>query len=70
MILDISDKAKECPICHSKDVYIQMPEEDDCMAYTLYIKCADCGLTGYKNFLRSVLTDDSVNRVIQYWNNR
>ena len=34
------------------------------------IFCADCGLKGYKNFIKDVSIDEGTQRVLDYWNDR
>lgn len=68
MIKDVSDRAKHCPLCGGKDVYIEVGEIDT--IYTMYIICPNCGLKGFKNFFKSVSIDEGETRLIEYWNTR
>ena len=45
----------ECPVCHG--------ELKICA-----LKCADCGLTGYKNFIKDA--KNPIEKTIEYWNTR
>jgi len=68
MTRDLTGKVKPCPMCGSKRIYLPYPELD--FIYTVHIRCADCGLNGYKNVTREVDVDDAIERVIKYWNTR
>lgn len=46
MTRDISSKAKPCPMCGSKRIYMDEPNYD--LMFSVKIQCADCGLSGYK----------------------
>lgn len=68
MIEFIKNRAKRCPLCGSKEIYIERSTFG--RTFTIYIACADCGLRGYKTFLDTVSIDDGIQRTIEYWNNR
>ena len=68
MTMDLTGKVKPCPMCGSERIYIPYPEID--VFYSVYIRCADCGLTGYKSALKSVDVQDAMERAINYWNTR
>ena len=68
MIKDLTGIAKPCPMCGSRRIYMPLPTVD--VVYSVKIKCADCGLNGYKNVLMSVDVDDEMERTIKYWNTR
>ena len=66
---DVSDKAKPCPMCGGKDIYIEIG--DLYPLYTMYIKCTKCGLKGWKNFLLpNTSTEEGEEKLIKYWNTR
>lgn len=71
MYINVSDKAKPCPICGSSQILIELPYEIDSI-YSLKISCADCGLRGFKNFLRRNTPpfNDGQQKLLDYWNNR
>lgn len=50
MTRDISSIAKPCPMCGSKRIYMDESNYDS--LFSVRIQCADCGLSGYKNFSR------------------
>lgn len=66
MRIDLTGKAKSCPMCGSKRIYMDEPNFDKLFSVTIY--CADCGLMGYKNFFRGA--KDPIERTIEYWNTR
>ena len=68
MTRDLTGKAKPCPICGSKRIYMPYPKMD--IMYSVKIQCADCGLNGYRNFTEKVNMEEAMNRTIEYWNTR
>ena len=68
MLRDLSEKAKPCPLCGGKRIYSDSPKID--FIYTINIFCADCGLKGFKNFIKDVSIDEGTQRVLDYWNDR
>ena len=50
MVRDLTGKAKSCPMCGSKRIYMDEPKYD--VLFSVRIQCADCGLSGYKNFTK------------------
>ena len=64
----VAEGAKPCPLCGSKRICIEKSSAD--RAYTLYIKCYDCGLTGYKNFLAKTPDKTAEKMLLDYWNTR
>lgn len=66
MTRDISSKAKPCPMCGSKRIYMDEPTYETMFSVKIY--CADCGLSGFKNFLRTA--KNPIDRTIDYWNTR
>lgn len=66
MMKDLTGKAKPCPMCGSKRIYMEEPTYDG--IFSVKIMCADCGLMGYKNFMRGAKAPEE--RTIEYWNNR
>lgn len=67
MTKDITGRAKQCPMCGSKRIYLTESNFDDSISM-IKIHCADCGLNGYKNFTKDA--KDTEERTIQYWNKR
>lgn len=63
---DISSKAKPCPMCGSKRIYMDEPNYD--LMFSVKIQCADCGLNGYKNFTNKA--KNPIEKTIDYWNTR
>ena len=63
---DLTGKVKGCPLCGSIRIYLEEINSD--YIDSIKIKCADCGLVGYKNFTKSV--ENPVARTIEYWNTR
>ena len=63
-----AERAKPCPLCGSNRIVIEESGID--MAYTLYIKCYDCGLTGYKNFFAETPVKTAEEMLLNYWNKR
>ena len=68
MTIDLSGKAKPCPMCGSTRIYSDCPEVN--FIYSVSIFCADCGLKGFKNFTKYVDTEEADRRVLEYWNMR
>ena len=66
MTRDLTGKAKSCPMCGSKRIYLKEPNYD--YMFSVEIKCADCGLTGYKNFTKE--EKNPIEKTIEYWNTR
>ena len=66
MTRDLTGKAKSCPMCGSKRIYLKEPKYD--YLFSVEIKCADCGLTGYKNFTKDA--QNPIEKTIEYWNTR
>lgn len=66
MTRDLTGKAKSCPMCGSKRIYLKEPNYD--YMFSVEIKCADCGLTGYKNFTKDA--KNPIEKTIEYWNTR
>lgn len=62
----ISSKAKPCPMCGSKRIYMDEPTYDSIFSVRIY--CADCGLSKFNNFLRTA--KNPVDKTIDYWNTR
>lgn len=60
------ERLKECPLCGGK-CYIE-EEMISGVLMVIKIRCKDCGLAGYKNFLPK--TKNAVEKTIEYWNNR
>lgn len=65
---NVSDRAKPCPLCGGKDIYIKVGDLNP--IYAMYIACSNCGLKGFKNFLKRVPTYEGEARLIDYWNTR
>ena len=68
MTRDLSNKAKPCPLCGGTRIYSDVPTVD--YIYSISIQCADCGLKGFKNFIKDVSIDEGTQRVLDYWNTR
>lgn len=66
MIKDISSKAKPCPMCGSKRIYVDKLTYNAMFSVKIY--CADCGLSGYKNFTNKA--KNPIEKTIDYWNTR
>ena len=66
MTRNLTGKAKSCPMCGSKRIYLKEPNYD--YIFSVEIKCADCGLTGYKNFTKDA--KNPIEKAIEYWNTR
>ena len=66
MTRNVSDQAKPCPMCGSKRIYVDEPEYN--VLFSVHIKCADCGLSGFKNF--TYKAKNPIQRTIDYWNTR
>ena len=66
MTRDLTGKAKSCPMCGSKRIYMDEPKYD--VLFSVRIQCADCGLSGYKNFSKSA--KNPIEKTIEYWNTR
>ena len=66
MTRDLTGKAKSCPMCGSKRIYMDEPKYD--LLFSVRIQCADCGLSGYKNFLKDA--KNPIEKTIEYWNTR
>lgn len=66
MIIDLTGRAEPCPICGSKRIYIEDPVHD--IIFSIKIRCADCGLTGFKTFTQN--EKDPVEKTVKYWNTR
>ena len=66
MIRDLTGIAKSCPMCGSDRIYMEEPKYD--VIFSVTIQCADCGLTGFKNFYKGA--KNPVERTIAYWNTR
>ena len=69
MMIDLRGKAKPCPLCGSKFIVSETKELDN-FAYSISIRCARCGLQGYKSFTRKVSETDGFARALDYWNTR
>lgn len=63
---DLTGIAKSCPMCGSDRIYMEGPKGD--VILTVKIQCADCGLSGFKNFSKSA--KDPIGKTINYWNTR
>jgi hypothetical protein len=59
---------KPCPLCGSKNIYIEDPDVDE--QYEIKIGCNDCGLNGCKSFTGDIDVETAIERTINYWNNR
>lgn len=66
MLIDLTGKAKSCPMCGSKRIYMDEPKCN--VLYSVRIQCADCGLSGYKNFTKDA--KNPIEKTIEYWNTR
>ena len=66
MTRDISSKAKPCPMCGSKRIYMDEPTYDAIFSVRIY--CADCGLKGFQNF--TINAKNPIEKTIEYWNTR
>lgn len=66
MLIDLTGKAKCCPLCGSEKISADEPKHD--VIYTVRIQCMDCGLNGYKIFKKD--EEDPINKTIEYWNTR
>ena len=70
MHINVSDKAKPCPMCGSSQILMEMPKDSEYF-YSLHIKCADCGLNGYMSFVTSrVPFNTGEQELLNYWNTR
>lgn len=69
MMLDLRGKAKPCPLCGSGFIVSETKELDK-SAYSISIRCARCGLKGYKSFTRKISETDGFARALDYWNTR
>ena len=70
MTIDISNKAKPCPLCGSTRIFLEEKHDMEPLGYTLYISCGDCGLRSFKSYTRSVEYVDAESRTLKYWNTR
>lgn len=66
MIRDLTGIAKKCPMCGSDRIYLEEPNYD--VIFSVKIYCADCGLSGFKNFYKSA--KNPIEKTIAYWNTR
>lgn len=66
MARDLTGKAKSCPMCGSKRIYMDEPNYD--VIFSVKIYCADCGLLGFKNFHKSA--KNPIEKTLEYWNTR
>lgn len=64
MTRDLTGIARPCPMCGSKRIYLKDFVID--AIYSAEIRCADCGLNGYKN----AFGDNAIKEAIIYWNTR
>ena len=62
----IIKNAKPCPMCGCKEILLE--ENADYKILTVYIKCIDCGLTGFKSYFYT--TENPIEKTIEYWNTR
>lgn len=68
MTLDLTGKARPCPLCGSQ--FIVSETKGDDYRFTVYIQCGQCGLKGYHGFTRKVSENDGLARTLNYWNTR
>lgn len=66
MTRNVSDRVKPCPMCGSKRIYVDEPEYN--VLFSVRIQCADCGLSGFKNF--TYKAKNPIEQMIDYWNTR
>ena len=66
MRMDVFDKAKPCPMCGSKDIYLERGDTEGIFSIT--VGCRKCGLSGFKNFLYSAKNPEG--KTLEYWNTR
>lgn len=57
-----------CPLCGSSNMGIETVNTE--VTYTLYARCYDCGLSGYKSFLKSKPIKEAKKELTDYWNHR
>lgn len=50
MMRNLTGKAKPCPMCGSERIYLKEPTYEG--IFDVKIQCADCGLMGFKSFMR------------------
>ena len=68
-MLEVDNRLGTCPMCGSKRMAFEKVGNSDKL-YSLYAKCCDCGLSGYKSFLNSKPIYEAKNELIKYWNHR
>ncbi|RHO99286.1 hypothetical protein DW019_01660 [Clostridium sp. AF37-5] len=66
MMRNLTGKAKPCPMCGSERIYLKEPTYEG--IFDVKIQCADCGLMGFKSFMRGA--KNPVEKTIDYWNTR
>lgn len=66
MTRDLTGKANPCPMCGSERIYLEEPTYE--VLFDVKIQCADCGLMGFKSFIRGA--KNPVEKTIDYWNTR
>lgn len=66
MTIDLTGKAKNCPMCGSKRIYMDEPKYN--VLFSVRIQCADCGLSGFKNFSEDA--KNPIEKTLEYWNTR
>lgn len=66
MMRDLTGIVKSCPMCGSDRIYMEDLNYD--AIFSVKIQCADCGLSGFKNFHKSA--KDPIEKTIKYWNTR
>ena len=60
------ERLEKCPMCNG-DCYYEENNSMDKMI-TVHVRCAKCGLSGYKNFLSGA--ENPIKKTIVYWNTR
>lgn len=66
MVRNLTGIAKSYPMCGSDRIYMEEPNYD--VIFSVKICCADCGLSGFENFHKSV--KNPIEKTIEYWNTR
>ena len=67
MRIDVSKKARECPMCGFHQIFLE-PLDTGSELITFRIRCGNCGLSGFKKYTRNV--KDAEDLIIDYWNTR
>ena len=53
-------------MCGCKEILLE--EKADYKIITVYIRCPDCGLTGFKSY--TYAAENPIEKTIEYWNTR